>query len=127
MWSRGGAGMTKLSEAELKVMKILWKHNELTSREMFNLLYDDTQWSIKTVRTMLKRLSDKDIVSINIDKEEFTYSFLINEDEYIKFTKEKLADDLFSGSTLDLLLSFVKQGITKEEAEMLKKELSKYE
>lgn len=119
--------MTKLSEAELKVMKILWKHNELTSREMFNLLYDDTQWSIKTVRTMLKRLSDKDIVSINIDKEEFTYSFLINEDEYIKFTKEKLADDLFSGSTLDLLLSFVKQGITKEEAEMLKKELSKYE
>ncbi|MBR3693837.1 MAG: BlaI/MecI/CopY family transcriptional regulator [Erysipelotrichales bacterium] len=119
--------MNRLSEAELKVMKMLWKHTELTSREVFELLYDDTQWSIKTVRTMLKRLADKDIVSINSHKEELTYSSLMNEDEYIKFTKEKIADDLFSGSTLDLLLSFVKQGITKEEAEMLKKELSKYE
>ena len=51
---------TKYREAELEVMKILWQEKSpVTTGVIYKALFDKMDWDRSTVRTLLKRLSDK--------------------------------------------------------------------
>lgn len=117
--------MKRLSEAELEVMNILWKNGALTSRKIYESLSNHS-WSIKTVRTMINRLVEKELIGVTVGEENL-YFPVLSEKEYLLYTKRRLADQLFDGSIFSLLMEFVDEGITKEEAEKLRKELEKYE
>ena len=58
----GGMNMSKLpqiSEAEFEVMKVIWKYAPISTNEVTEKLTQTTDWSPKTIQTMLKRLVTK--------------------------------------------------------------------
>ena len=48
-----------LSAAEWKVMKIVWELKKAMAREIYVIAGEQHQWTPGTVKTLLKRLSDK--------------------------------------------------------------------
>ena len=90
--------MIKISDAELEVMKIIWKKGETTSIEIIREL-DDSKWSDNTIRTLINRLIEKKAIGIS-RKEGKTYSYvpLIKEDVYSKYEAKKFLNQFFGGS-----------------------------
>lgn len=54
--------LPQISEAEYEVMKIIWKHAPISTNQVTDILCRTTDWSPKTVQTMLKRLVTKGVL-----------------------------------------------------------------
>ena len=52
-------GLPQISEAEFEVMKIVWKHAPISTNEITDRLLQTTNWSPKTIQTLIKRLVTK--------------------------------------------------------------------
>lgn len=95
--------MKKISDAELEVMKIIWKKNATTSLEIIKEL-QHSKWKENTIRTLINRLIAKK--AIGISKREgktYTYVPLIKENEYRTYATNKLLKQLFHGSSKEFL------------------------
>ncbi len=49
----------QISEAEFEVMKIVWKYAPINTNEITEKLLPTTNWSPKTIQTLIKRLVTK--------------------------------------------------------------------
>ena len=52
----------KLTEAEWQIMKALWEKHPATAREIMERLPAGVKWAYTTIKTMLTRLVDKQVV-----------------------------------------------------------------
>lgn len=98
-----------ISEAEWRVMKILWEEPMLTLKQIAERLAD-SEWSYTTIRTMVGRLADKGVIAA--DKSHagnFKYYPLLAEDackqDEVKSFMSRVFDDSFFG----LVSSFAKE------------------
>lgn len=57
----------KISDAEWIVMNALWDGHPATAREILDRIGEETGWAYTTVKTMLDRLVEKDVVSVRRD------------------------------------------------------------
>lgn len=110
----------KLSDAEWKVMEILWKNPPKTMMEITNALKEETGWTKHTVMSFLKRMEEKGA----LHHEEGTraklyYPDLKREDAVLQETEEFL-DKVFHGKLGLLLNAMVQQKeLSEEEIEEL--------
>lgn len=86
----------QITNAEWKVMKILWTKKESTSSEMFDLLNEKYDWSRSTVKTLLARLVEKDVLSTKRMGKSFIYSPSISEDQGVVEVSEDVEDKICS-------------------------------
>ena len=56
-----------ISEAESRVMEVLWQQSPQTSEEIVASLLEPTGWHEKTIRTLLNRLLGKRAISAQKD------------------------------------------------------------
>ncbi|WOI53359.1 BlaI/MecI/CopY family transcriptional regulator [Parvularcula sp. LCG005] len=56
--------MSAPTEAELRLLKILWSHDRLSARELQDLVEPQTGWSFSTTRKLLDRMVEKSLVSV---------------------------------------------------------------
>ncbi len=119
----------QISEAELEVMKLLWKNEKMTSPEIVEELLQTSEWKDKTILTLINRLVKKG--AVNAEKESgkaFLYSANINEDEYKQEQSNSLINKLFNGSISLMMSNFVKSNnISNEDIEELKRILESRE
>ena len=119
----------QISEAELEVMKLLWKNEKMTSPEIVEELLKTSEWKDKTILTLINRLVKKG--AVNAEKQSgkaFLYSANINEDEYKQEQSNSLINKLFNGSISLMMSNFVKSNnISNEDIEELKKILESRE
>ena len=65
----------KISDAELEVMKVLWKKSPLSANQIIDFVQKENDWNGKTIRTLIDRLCLKEQIaadtknSINYFKE----------------------------------------------------------
>lgn len=119
----------QISEAELEVMKLLWKNEKMTSPEIVEELLKTSEWKDKTILTLINRLVKKG--AVNAEKESgkaFLYSANINEDAYKQEQSNSLINKLFNGSISLMMSNFVKSNnISNEDIEELKRILESRE
>jgi len=110
-----------VTDAELDIMKVLWKHGPLTSPAIFAALTNGRSKKIGTLKTLLSRLVRKGSVRCEeINARHYMYFPVMTEDEYIERNRRRLIDKVFDGSTQNLLLNFVKEEkVSKEDLESL--------
>ena len=95
--------MKKISEAELEVLKIIWSKKVVTSMDIIKEL-NNCSWSVNTVRTLIKRLYEKQEIEIVGKKGKvYYYKAKISEDKYKFFKIKQLLDKLFDGKIENLL------------------------
>lgn len=46
--------LPQISEAEFKVMKVIWKYAPISTNEITDRLTKSTSWSPKTIQTLIK-------------------------------------------------------------------------
>lgn len=97
----------KISNAEWEVMKIIWSHHEITSVNIINELKYKYEWKPPTVKSLINRLLNKNVIGFNELSNEYLYFPLISEDECIKLESQSFINKVFNGSMKSMLLNFV--------------------
>lgn len=112
----------QISDAEWKVMKIIWAHSPITANEVIDQLEDSTPWKPKTVKALIKRLVDKKVLGFHQEGKTYLYFPLVSENDSIDVESDMFLKKVFNGSLNLMLANFIKeQKLTAEEIEELKR------
>lgn len=91
----------KISESEMKIMKLIWQRGAMTAADVLDEAHED--WKITTVFTFLKRLCDKGMLEVSKDGKINYYKACVTEDEYKRSQSEEFLNDMYSGSVKNFL------------------------
>ncbi|MBR3743315.1 MAG: BlaI/MecI/CopY family transcriptional regulator [Clostridia bacterium] len=100
----------RCTEAEWKIMEVLWDHSPRTMSEITKTLEPITGWTRHTVITLLKRMQEKGTVAVDESGEVKRYSPLMTQQEASAQQTKKLLDHVFSGKPSLLISQLVDSG-----------------
>jgi len=111
-----------ISDAESRVMEVLWQQAPQTSEDIVASLLQPTGWHEKTIKTLLNRLLGKGAVSAQKDGRRYLYSPLLRREEWQRLESRSLLDRVFGGKVAPLLTHFSQHEklSTKDVAELRK-------
>ncbi|WP_343209914.1 BlaI/MecI/CopY family transcriptional regulator [Anaerolentibacter hominis] len=93
----------KISNAELEVMKILWRVKQPVSFTNLRLELQSTKnWGKSTINTLVRRLAEKGVITSE-KREVMYYSPNITEAEYIETETQGLIDKLYGGNAKNFI------------------------
>lgn len=112
----------QVTEAELEILKVIWKNKQTTSKEIVSELLTTTDWKSKTIHTLISRLVEKDIINVDkSNKKSYIYSPNVSEKEYKKVANESFLNKLYNGSVNLMLSTFIKENnLSKQDIQDLK-------
>ena len=96
----------RISGAESQVMEALWRRAPLTAEEIFVEVGETQGWAEATLKTLLNRLLNKNVVSAEKDGRRYLYRPLVARDEYVEAESQGLLDRLFDGRLAPLVSHF---------------------
>jgi predicted transcriptional regulator len=95
-----------ISEAESRVMEVLWRKAPQSSEDIVAALQHDRDWHEKTIRTLLSRLLGKAAVSAEKDGRRYLYSPMLTREQWQSQESRSLLDRVFGGRLSPLLVHF---------------------
>jgi predicted transcriptional regulator len=111
-----------LSKAEWKVMKIVWQLQKAMAREVYTIAGEQYSWAPATVKTLLKRLTDKGYLSATAVGNGFVYRPIANASQMLQSAADNLLTNAVEGTTGPLLLHMVeKTSLSQSDLESLQK------
>ena len=112
--------MVKLSDAEWKILELLWKKGPMTLMEITYALEEETGWQRTTVISFLKRMEAKDAVyHIEGERAKLFYPKVEQAETKLKETQSFL-DKVYRGNVGLMLSNMLKQeALSEEEVEEL--------
>jgi len=111
-----------LTEAELRLMDVLWQRRAATVGEVLASLPSDTALAYSTVLTTLRILEQKGYLTHSEHGRAFMYRPLIGRDEARRNATQQLVSRFFNNSPELLALSLLEQeNIEQHELDRLKK------
>lgn len=118
----------KLSEAEWKVMNLLWEESPKTMMQITNLLKETTGWTKHTVMTFLKRMGEKKAIHYEEGGRAKLYYPDIKKEEAALQETEEFLHKVFDGRMGLMLNTMVeKKVLSKSEIDELYDILKKAE
>ena len=111
----------KISDAELEIMRILWREKQAVSfSDIRTELSNKMGWEKSTIATLIRRLQKKGAISIQ-DKEMHYYMPNITKEDYTMIKKKSLIDKLYGGSTKNFVAALCQNGeLTEADIDELK-------
>lgn len=105
----------KLSEAEWKLMNVLWDTPYITIRNLTELFAKDTEWEKHTIITMLRRLEKKGAVSYRQTGRAKEFYAIINREKTTEEEAESFLERVYQGSLSLMLNQLVSRNKLSEE------------
>ena len=119
--------LPQISEAELEVMKIIWKEAPINTNEVTEKLCSASNWNPRTVHTFLKRLVDKKVITYEKKGRLFVYKSLVNENEYLQQENHSFLKRFYNGNISTMMTSFIDNNtLTQDEINELKELLNQH-
>lgn len=117
-----------LTDAEWRVMELLWQHDPQTGRELVEALEKIAGWNRSTTLTLLRRLEGKQAVADETQNGVKAFRPLIRREEAALQETEDFLSRVYQGS-LSLMVSTMtqKQALSQEELGELYKILQELE
>ncbi|MFR3823856.1 MULTISPECIES: BlaI/MecI/CopY family transcriptional regulator [Hungatella] len=113
--------LPQISEAEYEVMKVIWSKAPINTNEVTDSLLQATDWSPKTIQTLLKRLVQKGAITYEKKSRVFVYTPLVVKEDYLNQESEHFLKRFFNGNLTSLVASYMKdERISQEELEELR-------
>lgn len=111
-----------ISDAEWEIMKILWTSSPQTANEIIQALEGSRNWNPKTVRTLIKRLTEKQAVGYTVEGRVYSYYPKVQEEECVKSETSSFLQRVYGGTLRPMLAHFLKdEKLTKEDIEELRR------
>lgn len=112
----------KISDAEWQVMKVLWREFPLAASSIIEQLKPESEWSPKTIQTLIGRLVKKGILGVNKENSTYRYYPLVSQKECMREETKSFLQKVYDGSFHMLLANFVKdENLSPKEIHELKK------
>lgn len=116
----------KLTDAELKIMNVLWSEGDTTAKHIFDTLKAETDWSINTVYTLIKRCIAKGAVQRT--EPHFQCHALVTKNEVQEVETAELIGKLYDGSADKLFAALLDSGrVSPKQLRRLKELVSELE
>lgn len=113
-----------LTEAEQRVMRVLWAEGEASVRDVMTILSQKRPTAYTTVLTLLRILTDKGYVAPRKQGKAFIYRPLVERHEARSRALGQLISQFFEGSPTELAQHLVKDTtLTSDDLDMLRQEL----
>lgn len=108
--------MVKLSEAEWKVMCLLWQEAPRTMMQITNHFKESTGWTKHTVMTFLRRMEEKGAIHHEEGERAKLYYPDVGRDEAAEQETEEFLDKVFDGRMGLMLNTMVeRKALSREE------------
>lgn len=99
--------LSSISEAESRVMEVLWRTGRPTSCDaVVTALADSQDWQETTVKTLLGRLLKKGAIKAAQDHRRYLYSPVLTRDRWLSFESQRLLRRMFGGRLAPLVAHF---------------------
>lgn len=97
-------------EFELRVLHHLWRHGELTARQLTDFMYpNSTHASYMTVKKLLERLESKGFVKRSTQERTHRFTATVDREALVAHELESVADRLCEGSFTPLVNALVQR------------------
>jgi BlaI family penicillinase repressor len=111
-----------ISDAEWQIMQVIWRLERATAAEVIAELAASMNWSHRTIRTLLGRLLEKQVVAAEADGNRYIYHPLVSRQKCIRSESRSFLKKVFAGNAAELLVHFVQGAkITPQQIEELKR------
>ncbi len=104
----------KISNAELAVMRILWREKKPVSFTDIRVELQNTKsWEKSTINTLIRRLADKEVITAR-KQGVLYYTPNISETEYVQTEEQSMIDRLYEGNAKSLVAALCRRGTLSE-------------
>ena len=111
-----------ISEAEYQVMKLIWDKAPVSTKEVTEILADESSWKPKTIQTLLSRLVKKGVIGYKKEGRVFVYTPLIKEEDYVEQESSSFLNKFYDGALNSMVINFLEQDkLTENDIDELKK------
>ncbi len=108
----------KVFESEYRFCLILWKNEPVSKVELAKLCNKELGWSRTTTYTVIKRLTDRGVVS----SEDSTVTSLVSKEEVQKAEVDELMEKTFEGSIPAFIAAFANhKKLSKKEVDEIRR------
>lgn len=117
-----------ISDSEWEVMRIIWTLEPVSSTKIIQELQAKKDWSESTIKTLLRRLVNKNLLNTKKEGRRFIYSAKVNQTQVMTEAAQELLDrmcDMHKGEVLLQLL--IDSPISKEDLGKIKQKISEKE
>ena len=117
--------LPQISEAEFEVMKVIWKYAPISTNEITEKLLQTTNWSPKTIQTLIKRLVTKGALTYEKQSRMFIYTPVVKESEYIGQESSSFLNRYYDGDITAMVSAYIeKDKLSESELDTLRMLLS---
>ena len=88
----------RISEAEWKIMNVLWRKSPASARDVKKALEDDTDWAYATVKTIMSRLVEKGALQMSRQANTNMYTVAVSRLDARKMAVRSLLNRAFDGA-----------------------------
>lgn len=103
------AAIPAISNAEWKIMKVLWEKPPQPAYDIIQRLAEAESWQASTIKTLLGRLYRKKVLGIRRYKNLYLYYPLVAQEDCLQTLSESFLERFFEGSARTLLLHFARR------------------
>lgn len=109
-----------ISDAEWRVMHEIWQCEPVTSTEVIKRLSETCDWSAGTIKTLLHRLVQKEVLSFQRKGNRYLYRANMTEDQCIDLVSNQMLHTIFQGRPVPMLTYMVQSSrLSGQELETL--------
>ena len=113
----------KIFESEYRFCLILWEREPVKSTELVRLCRERLGWSKATTYTVIKRLTERGVVT----SEDAVVRALVSKEEAQLAGIDELVEKTFEGSLPAFLAAFAKKKLRQEDVAALRRMIEEYE
>jgi BlaI family penicillinase repressor len=114
----------KISEAEWGVMGVVWREAPVTAKRILEAIGHRRDWTLATVRTLLRRLCDKGALEWSKQGKRYLYHPLLTAEECVRQESESFADRVLDKAPFASLLHMVERAdLSKKDIQELRRVL----
>lgn len=101
------SNLPQISEAEYEVMKIIWQYAPISTNDITDKLLKTTNWNVRTIQTLIKRLASKGVITYEKQSRMFVYTPVIQKHEYVGQESKTFLDRFYNGDITAMVSSFI--------------------
>ena len=98
-----------ISDAEWRVMDVIWDHGPVAAQEVVDLLAETTDWKPKTIKTMLGRLVRKEALTYRAEGNRYIYRARVRRETCVRAESSSFLERVFGGDTLSAIVHLAQQ------------------
>ena len=104
----------RISESEWLIMRVLWARSPATAKDVVAALEAQTDWSPKTVLTLINRLVGKGALGFKKEARSHLYYPKVTERESAAAESQSFLDRVYGGAIQPMLAAFVEEANLSE-------------